>query len=284
MDKIKKMYTDSRYKTNGSISNSDLKPELQEALALLDNTVCYIDDISIPHSWYTIEDFSSKLYIQRTYGGFRIDVTVVTTPIGSYNASRLASTIQGLVQQRYTDMNCPDDEMTCTYDSARGTIKITATFEFQILSDFQTVALTMGYGNSFVWVGNHNNDTSIDISNPCSTNELLRHYSYDDNFGTTYESGFIDILNVHSICTHCTNLGHYSTIGVRGENPIIKKVPVSSSFGYLISDSVVAPHDKIDVSKQIKKTMHFSLKNVHGNVINPHGSHASLSLIFQTYE
>ena len=51
MDKIKKVYIDSRYKTNGSISNSDFKFELKEALGLPDNAVCYVDNISIPHSW-----------------------------------------------------------------------------------------------------------------------------------------------------------------------------------------------------------------------------------------
>ena len=124
----------------------------------------------------------------------------------------------------------------------------------------------------------------IDISNLCSINELLRHYSYGYNVGTTYESGFIDLLDVHSIYIHCPNLGHYSTIGVGGGSSIIKKVPVSSSFGYLILDSVVAPHGKTDVSRQMLKTMHWILKNVHGNVINLHGSHVSLALIFQTYE
>ena len=70
----------------------------------------------------------------------------------------------------------------------------------------------------------------------------------------TFESRFIDLLNVHNVYYHCPNLGHYSTIGVMGENSIIKKIPVSSSFGYLIIDSVVPPHDKIYVSKQsIKK-------------------------------
>ena len=47
---------------------------------------------------------------------------------------------------------------------------------------------------------------------------------------------------------HCPNLGHFSSIGVRGESSIIKKIPVSSGFGYLIIDSVVAPHDKMDES------------------------------------
>ena len=126
-----------------------------------------------------------------------------------------------------------------------------------------------------------------------SINEVLRNTSgiYDgtwapgmDPLDTEFTSEFLDLLNVHNIYIHSSTLGHYNTIGVRGENTIIKKVPVSSSFGYLIMDSVVAPHDKINVSKQLIKTLHFSLRNVHGNVIDLHGSNISLSLIFQTLD
>ena len=47
----------------------------------------------------------------------------------------------------------------------------------------------------------------------------------------TYESGFLDLSSIHNIYIHCPNLGHLNSIGVRGENSIIKKIPVSSSFG-----------------------------------------------------
>ena len=70
MDKIKKVYIDSRYKTNDSVSNSDFKFELKEALDLPDNTVCYIDDICIPHTWYSIGYYNNKLYIENTYPYF----------------------------------------------------------------------------------------------------------------------------------------------------------------------------------------------------------------------
>ena len=39
------------------------KGELKEALDLPDNTVCYIDDISIPHTWRTVESHNNKFYI-----------------------------------------------------------------------------------------------------------------------------------------------------------------------------------------------------------------------------
>ena len=61
MDKTIKVYIDSRFKTNDSVSNSDFKFELKEQIEIPDDTVCYIDDISIPHSFYTIEDYNNKI-------------------------------------------------------------------------------------------------------------------------------------------------------------------------------------------------------------------------------
>ena len=57
------MYVDSRYRINDSESNTGLKFELHQALDLPDNTVCYADDISIPHTWRTIESHNNKFYI-----------------------------------------------------------------------------------------------------------------------------------------------------------------------------------------------------------------------------
>ena len=66
MDTIKKVYIDNKYKTNDGVSNSDSKFEIKEALDLPDNTVCYFDDISIPHTWYTVEEYNNQLYIDST--------------------------------------------------------------------------------------------------------------------------------------------------------------------------------------------------------------------------
>jgi len=104
--------------------------------------------------------------------------------------------------------------------------------------------------------------------------------SLQSDWYRSYESGFIDLLTVHNVYLHCPNLGHFNSIGVRGENTIIKKVPVSSGFGYLIIDSVISPHDKIDVSRQLIKTVEFSLRDVFGSIINLHGAAISFSLVF----
>ena len=131
MNKIKKIYIDSRSKTSDNVSNNNFKFEIKEAIDLPSNTVCYIDDIAIPHSWYSIEDLHNKIYIQRVYGGTRIDGTIITIPVGNYNASRLASVIQDLLQTRYRNPNYPDDDMTCTYEITRGKLHISASFPFK---------------------------------------------------------------------------------------------------------------------------------------------------------
>lgn len=279
MDKIKKIYVDSRYKTSDSVSNSDFKFELKEQIDVPDNTVCYIDDISIPHSWYTVENYNNKLYIENTNSDFTLTAAVLTIPEGNYTATNLASTLQSVLRATF-----PNENYTCVYNTARGTITITSIMSFRIYTDEQVVQLTNSIGVQFPgWVDQNNQPITVDINNLMSMNEILRN-SENKPAEETFETGFIDLLNVHNIYIHCPNIGHYSCIGVRGENSIVKKVPVSSSFGYLILDSVVAPHDKIDVSRQTLKTMHFTLKNVHGNTINLHGAHCSLSLILQTIE
>ena len=98
MDKIKKVYIDSIYTTNGSVNDSGFKFEIKEALDLGENTVCYIDDIPIPHSWYTIENCNNKLYIENTQEDLSLSASVLSIPSGNYTASNLASTLQSVLQ------------------------------------------------------------------------------------------------------------------------------------------------------------------------------------------
>ena len=57
---IKKADADPRFRTRDSNSDSDFKFEFKEPLGLPDNTACYVDDISIPHTWRTIEPHNNK--------------------------------------------------------------------------------------------------------------------------------------------------------------------------------------------------------------------------------
>ena len=280
MDKIKKIYVDSRFKTNDSVSNSDFKYELKEQIELPDNTVCYVDDISIPHSWYSVEDYNNKLYIGNFNDDLTLNKTKITIPNGNYTGVSLASAIQSLLYKRF-----PNDDDRVYYESSRGILIFESLREFTIFTDDEVMELTYIQPPFAVWNDVNNEQTSApELGNAESINEILRN-TVPKPTSTKFETEFLDLINTHNIYIHSPSLGfNYNTIGCKGENSIIKKVPVSSGFGYQILDTVVAPHDKIDVSRQNIKTLRFSLKNVFGNTINLHGSNVSFSLIFVTMD
>ena len=303
MDKIKKAYVDSRFRTHDSNSDSDFKFELKEALDLPDNTVCYIDDISIPHTWRTIESHNNKFYIifKMFYlagGGYQITEAynympyVLELPPGNYTGPQMAAAIQELLNSFNLTFN-----FEVLYHTARGSITIEATNpegmdehdKFFIPSDFGIITWLSNTNGDYPWTDINGYPERIDPGNLHSINGVLRNSdmipaSLQSEWYRSYESGFIDLLTVHNVYLHCPNLGHFNSIGVRGENTIIKKVPVSSGFGYLIIDSVVSPHDKIDVSRQLIKTVEFSLRDVYGSIINLHGAAISFSLVFVTID
>ena len=159
---------------------------------------------------------------------------------------------------------------------------------FSILSDYQGITTTIPH--FVIWKDRIGNDKYVDLYNLKSLNEVIRNSNNSEYHPlitagvSEFETGFIDLLNVHNIYIHSTNLGHYNSIGVRGESTIIKKVSVSSPFGYLIMDSAAAPHDKIDVSRQLINKLILFLKNVHGNVIDLHAANVSFSMVFVTID
>ena len=254
MDRVKNIYIESRYKPFDSVSNSGFKHEINESIDIAENTICYIDEMSIPHTWYTIEDYNDQVYIETTNSDLTLSVSIITTPMGNYTASGLATALSSSLQTRF-----PEYGFSCGYNHNVGTINITNSIDssFRIMTNAFAVSLQgsiLGwYGNMGEEIGqpNYNNLRSID--------EVLRNSIHLDA-ESFYESGFIDLLNVHNMYTHSPNLGHDNSIGVRGENTIIKQVPVPSGFGYLCLDSVVAPNDNIDVSRQLTKTVQFSFK------------------------
>ena len=113
MDKVENVYLGSRCISYDSVSNSDFKFELKEALGLPDNTVCYIDDISIPHAWYTIEEnLNNTLHTITTrmntdtpnwYHTLALEI-----PGGNYTGSALALALQTELQ--FAE---PDHQFVC---------------------------------------------------------------------------------------------------------------------------------------------------------------------------
>ena len=92
---IKKIYVDSSFKTKDSVSHSNFKFELSQSLTLPRNSTCFIDDITIPHSWYNINETNNKLYIYANRGtDSTYDILYIQS--GNYNGATLASELNNL--------------------------------------------------------------------------------------------------------------------------------------------------------------------------------------------
>ena len=62
---VKKIYIDSRYKTQDSINNANFKIQLNENLRFPDNCGFFITDICIPNTFKTVEqEINDTLYIR----------------------------------------------------------------------------------------------------------------------------------------------------------------------------------------------------------------------------
>ena len=81
-----------------------------------DNTVCYIDGISIPHTWYTIEDYNNQLYIEATNPYLSLSASILIVPSGNYTASSLATMLYNMLQTCF-----PNDSFSCVYKVSAGT-------------------------------------------------------------------------------------------------------------------------------------------------------------------
>lgn len=102
---IKKIYVDTRFKSADSVSDSDFYIDLPQTLLMPEKSGFYIDDVSIPMSWFPIErGRNNKLYIELLdepipYHDYTIEPRLSQTKVveleeKNYNNAELAEAIQ----------------------------------------------------------------------------------------------------------------------------------------------------------------------------------------------
>ena len=267
---IKKVYIDTKYKTKDSISNSNFKYELPQTMFMPENTVFYVDDVAIPHSWATVESFNDKLYFRVIGQAVNPTDHIISLEKQLYNGQTLATELTAKI-------NALGYTSTVIYNASKQQISISiTTYSFKFLTDNELQTIDT-LDPAYQWQG-----TAYDKNNLQSANDLIKH-----NYTTssTYSSAspfvtYIDLQPIRNIYISSPNIGNFNTIGARGESSIIKKVPVTANFNEMIFDSTLVGNDYLDCSRQTLRTLEFRLTDVSGNEIPLHGSNWSMSLIF----
>jgi hypothetical protein len=274
--KYKKIYIDTKFKTADSVSTSNFRYELPETLFFGVDSVFYVDDIAIPHSWWSVEeDMNNKLYFQlRDILTKQIWNYVVSIAPGNYTGVDFAAELQQRMNTAAASGH-PLNLFTVSYTSKTNSITIAmlpGTLVFRILTPAELKTKLNGVFN-----------VSYDVNKPNDCNEILSNLQdtsleYDSN--ATYTSGYLNMQPIRNIYLHSPSLGNFSNIGPLGEQTVIKKIPVTSDYNQMIFDQVVLYNDYNDCSGQTLKTLEFQLRTSRGDIINLHGCNVSFSIIF----
>ena len=272
---VKKIYVDSRMKTKDSVSDSDFKFELAQSLTLPKNTTCFIDDITIPHSWYNVDITNNKIYMYANHGTESTFYCMVLT-VGNYNGPTLAAELNRVLN----GMPGGNYYLSAAFSLNTNQLNIYTNSDgtgFKIFPDFELKYMAKNGG----W-----NGAAYNPNNLCSINELIHNKTNNSvyfNHSVSYWSEFINFNGLRNIYLCSPNLCSLSVLGPTGAPAnIVKKIPVTSDYGYNIFAGGSIAHDYIECSKQTWKTLEFQLQDVFGNCIDLNNNPVSFSIILST--
>ena len=239
------------------VSDSDFKIDLPQNLLMPEGTGFYIDDISIPVSWYVIEEGRNNIVFFQAFG---LSVGAVI-PSGNYSVVSLNDAIV----KAMNDLQLSTAQFEAAPNVSTNTIGIKSknSVSFSILTDEQC--------------------KDIGLDPTTSINNVLRNFTpqvIDATKAYTWTSGYVDLNPIRNLYIVSSGLGSFNTMSVSGERSIVKKVPVNAGYGELVFDQSLVGIDYLDCSRQTLSRLNFQLKDVFGNVVGLHGQHWSFSIVF----
>ena len=201
MLKFKKVYIDSSYKVSGT--SSDYTIDLPETVQLEENMLCQIHEVSLPHSWYSINENNNDFYVMKgilppeTPSGVTYRKLII--PVGNYTATELATQLE-------TSLNTLDsgsrmNSSSVSYLAGLNKIQIQSNYPeviYTVLTDFDVL---VDNGERFIETVHANNSKSI--------NKVSDVYTTSGDASTNvvpYITGFIGLTPVKSLYLHCSEI------------------------------------------------------------------------------
>ena len=272
---IKKIYCDTKFKRHDSKSTSNFKIDLPQTLKLPDNCVFYIDDVSIPRTFYTVETgINDKLYFRLGDGviatGYVYNDYTITLDSKDYNGSQFAAEIQSKITAITGGA-----ATTCSYDALTRKMSVSVVnLDINFFTDKELENPLYGW-----------NGTPYNTRNSSCGNELLTNV-FPNVVGNTASPAtyYLNLTPVRNIYMRSPNLSSFNTIGCNGESSVIKKIPVNAAPGEMITSFITSSTDFIPCNNLTLKTIDILLMDVNGNEVNLHGVNMSFSILFDVMD
>jgi hypothetical protein len=292
----KKIYIDSRFKSNDSISDSNFKIILDSTIQLPENCAYIINDIAISNVFRTIEtNINDKLYLQFYMASSTPPVnlfSIITLPSSIYNGFTLATMIQDILNEEIKDIyyklvqrNFQLWTFKCTYTELLNEFKISATLHpdmspnntWRILTDYEINSNPNLLYSGFINPGNY------DANNLASFNFNIKNidfYSTPFKNNEVYICPFLDLHSIKNIYIY-TSLGNFESLSPSGVlSNISRKICVNSDYGYLITNNIAETFDALDCSRKTISFIDIKICNTRGIEIPMYKQTVSFSIVF----
>ena len=270
----RRIFVDSRHATTGDSRNFTY--DIGEDVVLPTNSVCYILDISMPHSFYTVDSTNQNIYLienENSLHSRRIEL-----PNRNYDVVNLSTQLQTSLNQ--------------TTDGGRTGKSVTGTYTVTLNTNTNNYSISLSGGGSFRYLSesvlntydgmsDFTNSGGIPLAPLASTDDLFGLRTLVMSSGTTLNTKHLDIRNYHNLFLHSSSLTNYKTIGPRGVKSVIARIPVNSTFGNMIyKPHSGLVHDYCECGTHSIRLMQFSLRDANNKEVNLNGGNLSFTLLF----
>ena len=239
--------------------------------------LCQIHEVSVPHSWYSINENNNNFYVMKgilpleTPSGVTYRKLII--PVGNYTATELATQLQ-------TSLNTLDsggrtNSFSVSYLAGLNKIQIQSNYPeviYTVLTDFDVL---VDNGERVI--------ETVDANNLKSINKNLAVYTTSGDASTNvvpYITGFIDLTPVKSLYLHCNEISNFNQLTEAGNSSIIKKINVTVAYLGIINDNELSNFDYVDVSGKMLRRLNFRLTDHLNQNINLNGVNISFTLTF----
>ena len=275
----KKIFIDSKYRTEQSRSSSDFSIELNENLETPEGTRMYVTDISIGAVWKSTEvGFYEYIYVMVFNGDTLVKNFRHYLGNKIYFAEQLCFDIVEGMNNNTTDLTA-GGIFVYSYSSATRTVEIKAKDGLPYTIKIPTDTELENYVNG-VWDTGQSN---YDSRKPVSINNILSNF-VPTNPIATWTSLYLNLVPFRYVFTTSNALSdyHYSAPNSYSSS-IIKKVLCTEQLGGIINDNQ-APHheDFINVGGRNLKRLDFKITDETGTVMNLYDIPVQFALLLAT--
>jgi len=268
----KRIYIDSRFRLPGG-TDSNFRYALKTPIEIPRGTMGWIDGVVISHSFNSvIQGHNDTLFVREVQGASYED-RVLTIPAGNYNGYTLAATIETLLNLGTTLPHV----WTVTFDS--GTLTFANTSPGASGGGYILPREIIESANlQPVW-GYTMSPKPPPLSLEADASRLIGNLASPAiavHSLQSFTTEWIDLLPYHQLFLH-SHVGAPTSQGPRGENTIARRIVVTGSPGDLIVDHLSTQMDYLELGEQLS-TLHFSLRDVEGKLINTRGHPISFSI------